>query len=834
MSQWESAPVVIDDNTRRFLDFLGKAEGADYNTIVGGKPFNDFSAHPNIVGLRTKEGPSTAAGRYQIVKTTYDDVAPKLGIKDFSPESQDRIAIELIRRSGALEDIQKGDYNAAIPKLGRTWASLPSSPYSQPKRSPEWVQQTLDALITPANAGEPKAPMASTKSTQATAPSKPAASDDGWESAPVKAAPSATSDDGWESAPAAPASTQATPRQGFGSFLLDEVKGLGRKADDLVRGAADMFTFGYADELAAKADALVGRNSVLNQSGGANYEEALKEQRQRDSEGGVARLIGQVGAGVTPVAAVVRAPAAASRGVRALYGALTGGVQGALYGSGSAEEGNRAQGAVTGGALGATLGGALGAVLPNSVKQEGTKIIKKAGSDKAAALDAEIIRDLNKVAGSANQRGNAVGATQLNALENRYIGDVTAALKTIGKNGLAKIGVNADDLTTALRDRRIIGEDELNALRSSKAGTALADAIEKAQRARSLTAATPSSGGVMPLVREANRWFLPERISTPLNAVLGGRQTREATAGRLVSPKIATAADDVLARLGPSDATRSLTDLQALANQARSQQAAQAQARAAAKAGGAVPKTTNPNTLVSELQGKDPTYLLGLGNQLGAPRNEAQMAEFSKVIRQQMEARAAKESAAKAAESVGQKAKTLGDAAAARRNLGLRGSPTGKAYQTILDYTGVSNEQAIPILRQLAKNPQNEIGTAAKQLLKSSDTGVENTQAFYQIQNILKDAAGTRGQGALAQATKDATKIVGSKGSDISRIIYGLPDDQVAALAGRSADTLGQPIANVKGYLTTRAARAFETAKKNPGAVLPEDKQLLKALGLVQ
>jgi muramidase (phage lysozyme) len=53
---------LTNPNVRKFLDFLGKSEGADYNTIVGGGQFSDFSKHPATVGLTTKEGPSTAAG----------------------------------------------------------------------------------------------------------------------------------------------------------------------------------------------------------------------------------------------------------------------------------------------------------------------------------------------------------------------------------------------------------------------------------------------------------------------------------------------------------------------------------------------------------------------------------------------------------------------------------------------------------------------------------------------------------------------------------------------------------------------------------------------------
>lgn len=141
-------PANPEANVKKFLDFLGRAEGADYNTIVGGSKFSDFRAHPRVVGVRTADGPSTAAGKYQIVGSTYDEIAPKLGIRDFTPDSQDKIAVELIRRKGALEDVRNGNFDAAIGKLGGTWASLPSSPYGQAKRSAEWVSKELNSPTT--------------------------------------------------------------------------------------------------------------------------------------------------------------------------------------------------------------------------------------------------------------------------------------------------------------------------------------------------------------------------------------------------------------------------------------------------------------------------------------------------------------------------------------------------------------------------------------------------------------------------------------------------------------------------------------------------------------
>jgi muramidase (phage lysozyme) len=149
-------------NIESYLNGISKAEGADYDTIVGGSKFNDYSKHPGKVGVTTKEGPSTAAGKYQITKTTYNYYAPKLGITDFSPESQDKIARAIIKDKNAEEDIKKGDFETAHNKLGSVWASLPSSTYSQPKKSTKWVQENIkpitqaDMLDVTANIAQPE------------------------------------------------------------------------------------------------------------------------------------------------------------------------------------------------------------------------------------------------------------------------------------------------------------------------------------------------------------------------------------------------------------------------------------------------------------------------------------------------------------------------------------------------------------------------------------------------------------------------------------------------------------------------------------------------------
>lgn len=137
--------LVDNANVRRALDIIAKSEDADYNTTFGGGTFDDFSKHPNIKKrFKQKDGKyntSGAAGRYQMLKSTWDDLQSTLGLSDFSPRNQDIGAIALLDRikgkdgKSALQSALDGNYQAMVEKAGGTWASFPSAPssYSQPK-----------------------------------------------------------------------------------------------------------------------------------------------------------------------------------------------------------------------------------------------------------------------------------------------------------------------------------------------------------------------------------------------------------------------------------------------------------------------------------------------------------------------------------------------------------------------------------------------------------------------------------------------------------------------------------------------------------------------------
>lgn len=144
------ARYLNNPNVQIFLDLISAAEGTSqhgYNTTFGGGFIQDLSDHPRILKEFTQtdgiKKQSAAAGRYQFIQRTWDGLVEQLGFEDFSPRNQDIGAVKLIQEAGALNDVIKGDFDAAIKKTGTKWASLPSSKYKQNKRSQDWVDNFL-------------------------------------------------------------------------------------------------------------------------------------------------------------------------------------------------------------------------------------------------------------------------------------------------------------------------------------------------------------------------------------------------------------------------------------------------------------------------------------------------------------------------------------------------------------------------------------------------------------------------------------------------------------------------------------------------------------------
>ena len=125
-------------NRKAFLTMIATAEGTvnlgdnGYNVLVGGSLFTGYADHPRkAVYLPKYKIKSTAAGRYQILSKYYDSYKQLLKLKDFSPASQDAIAIQMIKEQHALEDVDEGRVDAAIKKVSNIWASMPGAGYGQ-------------------------------------------------------------------------------------------------------------------------------------------------------------------------------------------------------------------------------------------------------------------------------------------------------------------------------------------------------------------------------------------------------------------------------------------------------------------------------------------------------------------------------------------------------------------------------------------------------------------------------------------------------------------------------------------------------------------------------
>ncbi|WP_229259580.1 paar repeat-containing protein [Duganella aceris] len=128
----ENREYLNDANIQAFLKAIAEAEGGGYDFMYGaikGKKkdrwrFTDFSTHP---------GPgyhgSTAAGMYQITKETWRDHGVKaMGLTDFKPETQDLIAVEMLRSIGVIEKIKAGEIADSMAPAARKWAALPEGP----------------------------------------------------------------------------------------------------------------------------------------------------------------------------------------------------------------------------------------------------------------------------------------------------------------------------------------------------------------------------------------------------------------------------------------------------------------------------------------------------------------------------------------------------------------------------------------------------------------------------------------------------------------------------------------------------------------------------------
>lgn len=150
MSEPSMPDPMTDPKLRAFLDLVAWSEGTStspitrnfgYDVIVSGvdgpEVLDSYADHPFAFGRPAKvirRVPlltSTAAGRYQILLRWWEAYKTMLHLPDFTPQSQDAVAVRQIQERGAIPLIETGDVQGAIRECSNIWASLPGNDYDQ-------------------------------------------------------------------------------------------------------------------------------------------------------------------------------------------------------------------------------------------------------------------------------------------------------------------------------------------------------------------------------------------------------------------------------------------------------------------------------------------------------------------------------------------------------------------------------------------------------------------------------------------------------------------------------------------------------------------------------
>jgi len=146
----ERAKGAVGRYQRAMNETIAYAEGTKgrlndgYSITYAYKTFTSCTKHPN---MKVTAGgyTSTAAGRYQYLYRTWVGVQRGANLSSFEPENQEKAVAYSIKHRGVTlpsTQLTRGQFAVAMRKLSLEWASLPGSPYGQPRRSEAtlWTQ----------------------------------------------------------------------------------------------------------------------------------------------------------------------------------------------------------------------------------------------------------------------------------------------------------------------------------------------------------------------------------------------------------------------------------------------------------------------------------------------------------------------------------------------------------------------------------------------------------------------------------------------------------------------------------------------------------------------
>lgn len=136
---------IVGRYQKALHDSIAFAEGTEdhskdgYDVMFSFKIMSSCRVHPNRCHSFGSNC-STAAGRYQILKDTWDLAARARDFTNFEPENQERAGVYLITNVRGVtvpsaRAMTASEFQNAMSKLSYEWASLPPGRHGQPNKS---------------------------------------------------------------------------------------------------------------------------------------------------------------------------------------------------------------------------------------------------------------------------------------------------------------------------------------------------------------------------------------------------------------------------------------------------------------------------------------------------------------------------------------------------------------------------------------------------------------------------------------------------------------------------------------------------------------------------
>jgi muramidase (phage lysozyme) len=150
------AQGAVGNYQKALHDVIAWAEGTrnysedGYDVMFSFRLMDRCNVHPNRC-IAFGSTCSTAAGRYQFLKGTWDSVRSANGLPNFEPESQEigaRYLVSTVRHVTVPQSrpMTASEFSNAMSKLSWEWASLPPGRYGQPNRTASQMRSMYCSL----------------------------------------------------------------------------------------------------------------------------------------------------------------------------------------------------------------------------------------------------------------------------------------------------------------------------------------------------------------------------------------------------------------------------------------------------------------------------------------------------------------------------------------------------------------------------------------------------------------------------------------------------------------------------------------------------------------